>query len=53
MASIASGVRAVASQAPASGVPYHTLLKIVKGETTDPRISTVASLLEWSEREVA
>lgn len=32
-----------------SGVPYHTLLKIVKGETTDPRLSTVESLLRWCE----
>lgn len=28
----------------ASDVPYHTLLKIAKGETSDPRISTVARL---------
>lgn len=27
-----------------AAVPYHTLLKIVKGETSDPRISTVQRL---------
>jgi predicted transcriptional regulator len=27
-----------------SGVPYHTLLKIAKGETADPRTSTVNRL---------
>lgn len=40
--------------ATAAGVPYHTLLKIVKGETADPRISTVDSLLKYlREREAA
>jgi predicted transcriptional regulator len=28
-----------------SGVPYHTLLKIVSGETKDPGIRTVEKLL--------
>lgn len=28
-------------------VPYHTLLKIAKGETTDPRVSTVQSLVDY------
>lgn len=38
----------------AAGVPYHTLLKIVKGETADPRVSTVDSLLKYfREREAA
>ena len=40
--------------AAAAGVPYHTLLKIVKGETADPRVSTVDSLLRYvREREAA
>ncbi len=40
--------------AAAAGVPYHTLLKIVKGETADPRVSTVDSLLKYfREREAA
>jgi hypothetical protein len=30
-----------------SGVPYHTLLKIAKGETDDPRVSTVESLRNY------
>lgn len=30
-----------------SGVPYHTLLKIAKGETVDPRVSTVESLADY------
>lgn len=30
-----------------SNVPYHTLLKIAKGETTDPRVSTVQSLFSY------
>lgn len=37
-----AGLEAVAAS---TGVPYHTLLKIVKGETEDPRISTVERLL--------
>lgn len=28
----------------ASGVPFHTLLKIQRGETTNPRIETVAAV---------
>lgn len=28
-----------------AGVPYHTLLKIVNRQTTDPRVSTVDNLL--------
>ena len=28
-----------------AGVPYHTLLKIAKGETEDPRTSTVNRLV--------
>ena len=35
-------------------VPYHTLLKIAKGETEDPRVSTVENLLRYfQEREAA
>ena len=35
-------------------VPYHTLLKIAKGETADPRVSTVESLIRYfREREAA
>lgn len=30
-----------------SGVPYHTLLKIAKGETGDPRVSTVETLIRY------
>lgn len=30
-----------------SGVPFHTLLKIAKGETEDPRVSTVESLFNY------
>lgn len=37
-----------------SGVPYHTLLKIAKGETLDPRVSTVENLTRYfREREAA
>lgn len=37
-----------------AGVPYHTLLKIVKRETADPRVSTVNALLQYfREREAA
>lgn len=28
-------------------VPYHTLLKIAKGETEDPRVSTVENLFRY------
>ncbi len=28
-------------------VPYHTLLKIAKGQTADPRVSTVESLTRY------
>lgn len=41
---------ALESVSAGSGVPYHTLLKIVKGETTDPRVSTVEQLLAYYER---
>lgn len=35
-------------------VPYHTLLKIAKGETEDPRVSTVQNLLRYfRDREAA
>lgn len=30
-----------------SDVPYHTLLKIAKGETEDPKISTVQKLYDY------
>lgn len=30
-----------------AGVPYHTLLKIAKGETHDPRVSTVENLARY------
>lgn len=33
-----------------SGVPFHTLLKIAKGETMDPRVSTVQRLMRHFER---
>jgi predicted transcriptional regulator len=28
-------------------VPYHTLLKICKGETADPRVSTIDNLIRY------
>lgn len=35
-------------------VPFHTLLKIVKRQTTDPRLSTVQQLLDYCrQREAA
>ena len=35
-------------------VPYHTLLKIAKGETGDPRVSTIENLIRYfREREAA
>lgn len=46
----ASDRAALESVAVGSGVPYHTLLKIVTGETTDPRVSTVQSLIRYFER---
>lgn len=36
-----------------SGVPFHTLLKIITGETANPRIKTVEKLLRWTERQAA
>lgn len=30
----------------ASGVPYHTLVKIAQGTVTDPRVSTVQRLMD-------
>ena len=36
-----------------AGVPFHTLLKIAKGETTDPRVSTLQSLLDYYEGRAA
>lgn len=37
-----------------SKVPYHTLLKIVNGQTEDPRVSTIEKLQRYFEaREVA
>jgi predicted transcriptional regulator len=36
-----------------SGVPFHTLLKIVNGQTENPRIKTVEKLLNYVEREAA
>lgn len=36
-----------------SGVPFHTLLKIVKGKTLNPRIQTVEKLLNYVERQPA
>jgi len=30
-----------------ANVPYHTLLKIAKGETVDPRVSTVEALSRY------
>lgn len=46
----ASEKAALTEIAEGSGVPFHTLLKIVKGETSDPRVSTVQSLLRYFER---
>lgn len=35
-------------------VPYHTLLKIAKRETSDPRVSTIQNLITYfREREAA
>lgn len=34
-------------------VPYHTLLKIAKGETTDPRVSTVENLIRYFQAQEA
>ncbi len=28
-------------------VPYHTLLKIANGETSDPRVSTIDNLIRY------
>ena len=36
-----------------SGVPFHTLLKIVKGETANPRVKTVQKLLNYIGRMAA
>lgn len=36
-----------------SGIPFHTLLKIAKGETVDPRTSTLQSLLDFYEGRAA
>lgn len=36
-----------------SGVPFHTLLKVITGETANPRIKTVEKLLRWTERQAA
>ena len=30
-----------------AGVPFHTLLKIAKGETADPRVSTVQHVYDY------
>lgn len=30
-----------------ASVPFHTLLKVAKGETMDPRVSTVQSLHDY------
>lgn len=44
---------ALEAVAAGAGVPYHTLLKIVKGETSDPRVSSVEKLLAYYERQAA
>lgn len=36
-----------------SGVPFHTLLKIVNNATKDPRASTVQRLLDYVESRAA
>jgi hypothetical protein len=36
-----------------SGVPIHTLLKIVNGETADPRVSTYQALFNYLEKQAA
>ena len=49
-----SDKEALEAIAKGSGVPYHTLLKIAKGETEDPRVSTIEDLLRYfREREAA
>jgi predicted transcriptional regulator len=35
----------IAKLAERSGVPYHTLAKIKRGETTNPRIKTVEAVM--------
>jgi predicted transcriptional regulator len=36
-----------------ANISFHTLLKIVTGETSNPRIKTVEKLLRWAERQHA
>ena len=36
-----------------AAVPFHTLLKIVKRETKDPRLSTVQTLLDYCRQKEA
>lgn len=35
-----------------SGIPYHTLTKLKRGETTNPRVSTVEALLPYLPRRI-
>ena len=49
-----SDKEALEAIAKGADVPYHTLLKIAKGETHDPRVSTVENLIRYfREREAA
>jgi len=49
-----SDKEALEALAKASGVNYHTLLKLANGATEDPRVSTVETLLRYfREREAA
>jgi predicted transcriptional regulator len=43
----ASDKAALEKVAEGAGVPFHTLLKIAKGETEDPRVSTVEALFNY------
>ena len=49
-----SDKEALEAIAKGADVSYHTLLKIAKGETSDPRVSTVDSLTRYfRDREAA
>lgn len=36
-----------------AGVPFHTVRKIVSGETPDPRVSTIEALSDYFEKQEA
>lgn len=44
---------ALEAVATGSGVPFHTLLKIVTGETEDPRSSTLQMLVDYYDKVAA